>query len=95
MSKYEDKFDDEGYKCPYCGYKTVCDDWGFDYDGVEEECCECGKKFYATASHSISFESEPDCELNGDEHDLRFDDVRDCYFCKTCGKCVLKEDVSK
>jgi DNA-directed RNA polymerase subunit RPC12/RpoP len=95
MSKYEDEYEDDGYKCPYCSYHVICDDWGFDYDGEEEECEECGKKYIATASHSVSFDTKPDCKLNGEKHDLEYNSITDCYFCKTCGKCILKKYAEK
>lgn len=93
MSKFEDTSESLGYKCPYCGSQHECDDWGYDYDGQEMECDECNKKFYATANHSVDFDSEPDCELNNEDHVLTFykkHDNGDAYFCDTCGKCVIK-----
>lgn len=68
MSEYKEHYEDEGYKCPYCGYQYTCDDWGYDYEGDEIECYKCGKKFRGTAYHSVNFGSEPDCKLNGEEH---------------------------
>jgi hypothetical protein len=90
MSKYEYEYQDDGYKCPYCGQQTTCDDWGFDYEGEIQECEECNKKYYATAIHNIDFKSMPDCELNNDRHILN--KRLDCYFCDICGKCILNNE---
>ena len=68
MSKYEETRETEGYKCPYCGHMPTCDDWGHDYEGEEYECDECGKVSYATAIHTVDFETTPNCLLNNEEH---------------------------
>lgn len=97
MSKFNDTSELIGYKCPYCGAQHECDDWGCDYDGQEVDCDVCEKKFYATANHSVDFDAEPDCELNGDVHELSFNRVMDngktVYFCDVCGKCFIKDEL--
>lgn len=94
-SKYSDESSSEGYICPYCKEESCCDDWGYDYDGEVVECHGCGKKFEATANHSVAFVSAPDCELNNEKHDLEFykneGSNNASYFCKVCEKCVIKE----
>jgi len=88
MSRYEETSESNGYKCPYCGELHEVDDWGHDYDEETMECSVCQKKFYATASHSVDYESMPDCEVNGEEHKLEH--FRDnSYFCEICNRCVI------
>ena len=91
-SKFTEQIASEGYICPYCEETHYCDDWGHDYDGEVVECEECGKKFRATASHSVDFYARPDCELNGGEHDYVWNEAG-AYFCSVCNHCKLKEDM--
>ena len=89
MSKFDETSEDTGYKCPYCGYLDICDDWGYDYEGDILDCEQCGKKFYASAIHTVDFQATPNCELNGEEHKLRHF-KNNAYFCEICNKCIIK-----
>ena len=93
---FDEEMESEGYRCPYCKEVHFCDDWGYDYDGEVIKCGDCGKKFYATADHSVTFNSTPDCELNDEEHDLEFysktNSGKDSFFCNVCNKCVIKDN---
>jgi hypothetical protein len=90
MSKFDYTIEDDGYKCPYCGNTTICDDWGFDYDGEIIECDVCNKKYRASANTTTSFKAKPDCELNGEKHRFKkYSEHSKCAFCEICGKCEL------
>ena len=77
--------------CPYCGYE-FSDSWELPDDG-EDECPECGKKFYYNRNVSVSYECSKDCTLNGEEHDFEWRDTTSggAYFCKKCTEVKLKE----
>lgn len=93
----ESHWEDEGYKCPYCKHQYTCDDWGNDYDYQIEKCEYCGNKFRATAHTSTHYESEPDCNINGLEHNYVYDGLYknfDSHKCTVCGDTIigLKKD---
>lgn len=71
MSKHEEKRDDANCICPYCEYAYQVEDEDIDYSEAdrEEECEECGKKFYLASWASVTHCTTPDCELNGAAHD--------------------------
>ena len=94
MSNIEEQIEDDGYVCPYCKHKHICDDWGHDFDGETLTCSDCGKNFYATANHSTTYEATPNCELNNDEHNLEYHSDTSsggkAYFCSVCNQCEIK-----
>ena len=89
MSKYEEMLDKCNRICPYCGESYQVESEDYSEDPREEECDECGKKYYGYESFSIYCHAKPDCELNGDKHDWKPLQVTDGYhdFCYVCGKC--------
>ena len=89
-SKYTDQIDAANMICPYCGdsYQVECEDYSEDL--IEEECEECGKKYYSRQNFSVDHYSAPDCELNNEFHKwelLKLSDGSTHPFCSICGKC--------
>lgn len=90
-AKFDVTFDDDERKCPYCGEGYQPDSEELSEDRRVEECDGCGKKYYAYDGFSTTFYAEPDCELNGEEHDWRMRSVggaRRHSFCAKCDKCM-------
>lgn len=90
MSTYEEKTDSNNVICPYCGHSYQCEAEDYCEDGREEECDECGKKFHMSTYFDVTHTTEPDCELNEEQHEwesftLRNGKTHD--FCKVCNKC--------
>ena len=89
MAEYEETFDECDRICPYCGgaYQVEAEDYSEDVQ--EEECEECGKKYYAHDSFSVDHLAIPDCKLNGDNHTWESVPVNMGRhdFCSVCGKC--------
>ena len=90
----EDQSDTTSAICPYC--KTECfQPEGEDYseDDQEEECDECGKKFYLNQSFTVDHNTRGDCELNGESHDYRPAKYQqEMEVCAKCGECRLIKD---
>ena len=77
-------------ECPYCGSHYQPESEDFSEDQRDEECGECGKKYYLSQSISITHHAKPDCELNGDQHDYQPVSLRSGVthpFCTVCEKC--------
>lgn len=92
MIKYSDTSNDLGFECPYCGQMTEHDDWsdrGLDIENERMECDSCGKQFFGTVEVSFSFDSTPNCELNGNPHKLT-DVIYGLSVCDECGHTILK-----
>jgi len=92
VEKFEEEIESEGYKCPYCKEMHICDDWDYEDETID---CHCGKKFIATADHSVTFHSTPDCELNGEKHKLKYHSEEThgkVYFCEICNECMIELD---
>ena len=90
MSKYEETWDNCDRVCPYCAHRYQVEAENYSEDVREEDCDECGKKFYGYESFSVSHYSKPDCELNGDEHKWEPTPIsggRSHDFCSVCGEC--------
>ena len=84
MSKYESQMGfEEGAICPYCKKINYVE-----YEDYSEELgeikCNCGKIFCCSQQMNVQHDSYPDCELNGEEHQYRNEDI----FCTICGKYV-------
>lgn len=89
IGKYEDKYDDNNMICPYCGSKYQVESEDYSEDPRVEECDECGKKYHAVQSFSVTHISTPDCELNGESHVWEPVKIRNGVhdFCSICNKC--------
>ena len=86
------KVNEHEVTCPYCGHK-LHDSWELPDEG-EEECEQCGKKYYFSRDISVSYESRADCKLNNEEHDFEWREthkLEGAYFCKKCPEIKLKE----
>jgi len=96
--EYQSYFEEWGYKCPYC--KTF--NQMYEVTDVEQnytkeiiDCEDCSSKFYITAHQSLSFESTPDCELNGGKHKWSLYNrtkKHTFYFCDVCGVVKMLEE---
>lgn len=86
--EFEDTYEDDDFKCPYCG-EVHSDSWeiGEEGDSVEIE-CDCGKKYYGELVISRHYKGKADCELNKEEHKL--EDIGSCLKCSICGEIKLK-----
>ena len=91
MSKYEETSDTCNRKCPYCGDEYQVEAEDYDEDVREEECGECGKKFYACDEFSIEHTAKPDCDLNNDPHDWQ-PCTANYLKCDACGEFKEKGD---
>ena len=90
MSNCEYEQDDTNVICPYCKHEYQPEAEDYSEDERIEECDECGKKYTISQSFSVTHHSEPDCEINGLEHDWRPRDLRSGRthdFCEECGQC--------
>lgn len=96
MPRHNEKRRDDCRECPYCGYtyQVECEDYSEDLR--EEECSECGKKYWASESTSVTHFSTPDCTVNGQEHDwlkILSDFGRRHYReCRECSKFELDKE---
>ena len=89
MSEFEDQIDGCNVICPYCKSEYQPEAEDFSEDSREEECHDCGKKFYAYDSLTVDHHSRPDCELNGEQHKWEpylFRDGRSHDYCTVCDK---------
>lgn len=85
--------DDYDRGCPYCGNKYRVEGEDVSEDIREEECCECGKKYHAYDSISVTHHAVPDCELNGERHEWPLPDGH--QICMKCSKWRGVADATK
>ena len=86
----EQTCDDSNRECPYCGHSYQPESEDYSNDTREEECSECGKKYIAHDSFSVTHYATPDCELNGEQHDWQprpLPGGRTHPFCERCDRC--------
>ena len=85
MSEFYDMSDDSEVICPYCGHVYEPEAEDFYEDSRVETCDGCGKSYHLSQYVSVTNETVPDCEINGEVHD--FEAVEACThrFCVTCG----------
>jgi transposase-like protein len=81
MSKYGNQIHYGDVICPYCKNEYQREAADYSEDRRIEKCDNCGKKFHTYDDFSVAHNTQPDCELNGDEHTVFVN-----YFCITCGK---------
>lgn len=70
---------DDGWICPYCGYKERMDEAElsnsdllellFDVEKRDTHCSECGKHFFIKSSMTVKYFSCEDREFNDDDTD--------------------------
>ena len=89
MPKYEETWDVCNRICPYCGESYQVESEDYSEDTHEEECDDCGKKYYGHENFSVSCIAKPDCVLNGDDHIWEPIPVKGGThdFCSICGEC--------
>jgi hypothetical protein len=79
--------------CPYCDKECRDDDYEVarDFDNkIEWECEHCGKKFWAESC--IVYNTEGDCALNGESHDLIETHIKGQFKCNNCEHYSYIED---
>lgn len=84
-SKYDDIYDDSNVVCPYCGEEYQPEGEDYSEDNREEECCECGKNYWVSQSFSVTHVTEPDCSLNGEEHQWE----KECNGINSFNHCLI------
>lgn len=96
MSKYDEQLDDNNAICPYCKHSWQVEAEDYDEEEREEECVECGKRYWLHDSFSVTHYTRPDCEINGGDHKwelMTFSGGGQAFFCATCNECsLLAED---
>ncbi len=83
--QFDSHIDDDHVVCPYCKSTYQPESEDYSEDTREEECSECGKKFYLHQCFSVDHRTRPDCELNGSEHE--WDTVHNHPDNQSCGIC--------
>ena len=96
--KFEETLNDYNVECPYCGdaYQAEAEDYS--EDEREQECDECGKKYFLHQNFTVTHHARPDCELNGEHHDYQPTNMRGGRshpFCTVCSKCQPHGDLEK
>jgi len=88
MSKYEETMHGCNRICPYCKSSYQVETEDYTDDQHEEECYECGKKYYAYESFSVDYFAKPDCILNGYPHQWERLSIKNggYNFCSVCGE---------
>ena len=92
MSQYEEQCDDNKAICPYCEHSYQVEAEDYDENSREEECEECGKVYWIEQWFSVTTNTKPDCNLNGESHKwelMSFADGDSAFFCATCHACSL------
>ena len=101
MSDRAERHCEDDIVCPYCGREYEDSwEWGDGHEGGDiEECDECGKKFHWYRRLSVSYNTDGDCELNGEKHDYEWVDTGSknggAWFCKKCPKLMLDKYTDK
>ena len=88
MSDYVEQMDDVDVICPYCNERYQPEAADYSEDERVEECESCGKKYHHWDTFSITHETQPDCELNGEAHkfgEILQGDYISHTFCTICG----------
>lgn len=87
--KYENQLDDNYAICPYCNNKWEVESEDYSEDSRKIE-CDCGKKYYLHESFSITHHTDPNCELNGEQHQferIKLNNGKEADFCIICDQC--------
>jgi len=94
MSQFTDTSSDYDIECPYCHHKYIPDAENYNEDVRPDECGECGKKYFLHQTFTVYHRTDPDCELNGIEHNFVNSDYLDgdgkiisiVQYCSVCDK---------
>lgn len=80
--------DDSVVRCPYCKHEYQPEAEDYSEDTREEECSECGKKYWLYQAFTVDHYVKPDCALNGQEHQWDIVSKRrpDYQSCGVCNK---------
>lgn len=90
MAKFKYQYDSSDCICPYCKHRSHVECEDYDENGREEKCEECGKKFHYSTIFTVDHNTDPDCALNGEEHQWEPNDLPDGVthdFCSVCNRC--------
>ena len=89
---YGTVYDDCNVVCPYCEDKYQPEPEDTNEESRIRKCENCGKNYHLHQSIDISHVTDPDCEINNQEHDFLLKQLKNgekAYFCKKCDKCKL------
>jgi len=89
MPKFNYTYGDWGFKCPYCKNEPSYELTSYSEGTEVRECENCGKKFSGNVNIEVNYYSEPDCKLNGEEHQWELKEFRSgskANLCSICGK---------
>ena len=80
--------------CPYCGEKYTDDSQEYpDEDTLE--CCDCKKKFAYQRAVEVTYNSNRDCELNGEKHEYLEKDLNKdgqlSWWCRKCPHLMIQK----
>ena len=93
IPEFDEQVDDNDAICPYCGWRYQVESEDFSEDCSQQQCDDCGKKFWVSQEFSVTTISRPDCKLNGQEHQYELVTLKNgkqAYFCKVCDDCTLE-----
>lgn len=96
-AKFQADRDDSVVRCPYCKYDYQPESEDYSEDTREDECSECGKKFWLHQVFTVDHCVNPDCELNGEQHqwDTVSESHADYESCGVCDKWRKKPTLSE
>ena len=89
MSKFEEHADPNNSICPYCSHSYQVESEDYNEDTREIECDDCGKKYLEHQVFAVETTTEPDCDLNKENHDYVRVGERNLMKCSICGKYKL------
>lgn len=90
MTTFTETINDNEVECPYCHNTYQPEASDYTEETHIEECEECGKKYYTHQIYSVYHKTQPDCELNGGEHNYQMIPIGSGMshpFCTICDKC--------
>lgn len=73
--KFEPQYSSDEIICPYC--QSADEDAAAEIsdDTTEYQCRECNKKFELEFEYTRSYNTSPNCKLNGEEHEWGTDET--------------------
>ena len=98
MSRIHGEIDDNNVICPYCKYFFQAEGGDFNESSEDLQCDECGKFFEVCMVIMYDYRTEPNCELNREQHDYilnQYGNTPDYMSCVICGKGRLTDEATK
>lgn len=85
QAQFTSDSDDGVVRCPYCKHEYQPEAENYSEDTRQDECSECGKKFWLYQDFTVTHVVKPDCELNGQPH--KWDGVHGRPGYESCDVC--------